>query len=98
MPISVTVPSIRPPIAPERNTMVSPTLKGRESSRTSPAKTLLSDCCAAIPMRIVVSAPPTMSWPTGTLNSASAITSVKMAPARTIVYRTTAACAEPATG
>ncbi len=48
-------------MAPDRNWMTSPTIIGRDSRRTSPANTLLSECCAAIPIRIVVSAPPTMS-------------------------------------
>src|SRR5487761_1165059 len=100
MPISVTVPSIwpPPPSAPARSRIASPTRKGWASSSTRPANTLPSACCAAIPTNTLVSAPPSTSWPTGTLNSASVPASVVKLPMRSRKYRTTAACAAPDRG
>src|SRR5215831_5715173 len=97
MPISVTVPSSWPPSALERSSTTSETWNGRDSSKTSPAKILLSDCWPAMVMIIVANAPPTRSCPTGTLSSTSVIEMVRMAPISTIAYLTTAACADPVT-
>src|SRR5262249_61538791 len=47
MPISVTVPSSRPPMAPDRGWVVSPALDGRGSSKARPRDHLLHECRAA---------------------------------------------------
>ena len=57
MPISVTVPWSWPPSGPERSKIMSPTWNGRDSSKTKPAKMLLSDCWPAMVMMIVANAP-----------------------------------------
>jgi hypothetical protein len=98
MPISVTVPSSGPPSAPARSWTASPTRNGRASSSTMPANTLDSACCAAIPTKTLVSAPPRTSWPTGTENSSKVMTKVANPPASSSAYLTTAACEGPVRG
>ena len=72
--------------------IASPTRNGRANSRTRPANTLPSDCCAAMPTNTLVRAPPRTSWPIGTPNSSSVMTSVVNAPTISRTYRTIAAC------
>jgi hypothetical protein len=98
MPISVTMPSSVPPSAPACNLIASPTWNGRAKSSTSPANTLPSACCAAMPTKTLVSAPPRTSWPIGTANSSSVITRVAKAPMIKMMYPATAACAVPVLG
>src|SRR5450756_952416 len=98
MPISATVPSIWPPSAPAWSRTSSPTRNGCASSKTMPANTLDSDCCAAIPTKTLVSAPPRRSWPIGTPNRPSVTISVVSSPTRTSAYLMTAACEGPANG
>ena len=98
MPISVTMPSISPDRAPARSRIESPTLNGWASSSTRPANTLDSDCCAAMPTKTLVSAPPRSSCAIGTPKSPSVTTRVVTAPMRTSAYRTTEAWDAPTTG
>ena len=63
-----------------------------------PANTLDSDCCAAIPTKTLVSAPPRTSWPIGMPSRPSVMISVVIAPIRRSAYRTIAACAVPMAG
>jgi hypothetical protein len=98
MPISLTVPPISPEIAPARSRIESPTLNGWANSSTRPANTFDSACCAAMPTKTLVSAPPSSSWPTGTPNSTSVTISVVTAPMRSSAYRTTDAWDAPVTG
>jgi len=93
--MSVTTPSIWPPSAPARSRTSSPTRNGRANSSTSPANTLDSACCAAMPTKTLVSAPPRTSWPIGTPNSSKVVTSVVNPPMSSRAYRTMAACEAP---
>src|SRR6266516_2687611 len=96
--MSITVPSIWPLSTPALIRTLSPTANGRASISTMPANTLLNVCCAAMPIRTAVNAPPRMRLQMCTRSIVSVMSRLTSPPTSTIAYLTTAAWAEPIPG